>query len=376
MPNYPAGRVFKGYSGFLRRETIDGVKVIRCWIFPSQSVGIFARMASYFSFVLSSLLAGLFCLPRAEYLITESPPLFLGITGYLLSRFKRARLVFNVSDLWPESAVRLGVIGPGPALAMAERLEAFCYRKSWCVTGQSREIVADIARRFPGVRTYHLSNGVDPDLFRSVTRSEERRARLAPGAEVVAVYAGLHGIAQGLDQILEAAALLPPATRLGIALVGEGPEKQRLIRRAAEMGLQNVRFLDPLPHAEMPAVLASADIAIITLKTALPGAVPSKLYEAMAASLPVLLAADGEPAGILRQCDAGIAVAPGNPRAMADALSTLALDRSLRLRLGENGRRAAEGRYNRNAISAQFLQFLESQAATVPAAGVPAPSRS
>jgi glycosyltransferase involved in cell wall biosynthesis len=376
MPNYPGGKIHEGYSGVIRRETVDGVNVVRSWIFPTQSLGIVARLASYFSFVISALLAGLFTIPRVDFLITESPPLFLGITGYLLSHCKRARLVFNVSDLWPESAVRLGVVGPGVALSLASALEGFCYRKSWCVTGQSREIIGDVGGRFPGVRTYHLSNGVDPGLFRSVTRCPQRRAELAPGADIIAVYAGLHGIAQGLDQILDAAALLPKNSRLGIVLIGEGPEKQRLIRRASGLGLQNVRFLDPLKHKEMPAVLVSADIALITLKTTLPGAVPSKLYEAMAAGLPVVLAAGGEPADILRQCGAGIAVTAGDPRAMAEALDALAHDESLRARLSANGRRASEERFDRNVISGRFIRFLESEASSMPPAGVPAPSRS
>ncbi len=227
MPNYPRGRVFPGYGGLWRREERDGVKVLRCGLYPTVNVRMAPRLASYFSFVLSSLLVGAFGLPKLDYLLTESPPLFLGISGYLLARRTGARWIFNVSDLWPESAVALGAVSEGPGLRASRRLEAFCYRKAWLVTGQSREILKNIQDRFPSVPVYHLSNGVDTDLFRPERRSPGARARLSNGRGApngcVAMYAGLHGIAQGLDQILEAASKLADLPSLEIALVGDGP---------------------------------------------------------------------------------------------------------------------------------------------------------
>ena len=111
MPNYPEGKTHPGYKGVLRRERLDGVSVIRTYIYPTQSAGYVRRLTNYFSFVVSSALGGMALLTRADYLFVESPPLFLGLTGFLLSRVKRMRLIFNVSDLWPESAVRLGFSG-------------------------------------------------------------------------------------------------------------------------------------------------------------------------------------------------------------------------------------------------------------------------
>ena len=120
MPNYPHGHIFPGYGGFVRREDREGVSVIRCWLYPAQSARLVPRLASYFSFVLSSLLFGLFMLRRLDYLMTESPPLFLGVSGWLLALRTRARWIFNVSDLWPESAVHLGVVSDGWGLRAAK----------------------------------------------------------------------------------------------------------------------------------------------------------------------------------------------------------------------------------------------------------------
>ena len=362
MPNYPTGRVFEGYRGLSLREKRDGVSVIRTWIHPTTKVGLAPRLASYFSFVFSSLLAGAAGLPRLDYLLTESPPLFLGISGYLLAKRTGARWIFNVSDLWPESAVVLGAVSEGWGLKAALALEAFCYRKAWLVTGQSREILDDIRGRFPEVRAYHLSNGVDTSLFRPECRSAAARARLANGggeSACIALYAGLHGIAQGLDQILEAAARQTDLPSLEFTLVGDGPVKSSLMAKSRELGLSNVRFLDALPREEMPGLVASADLAIVPLKMSLPGAVPSKIYEAMGAGVPIVLVATGEAAAIVDRSQAGVHVAPGDVPGLATAIRGLAADPARRARLGTAGRSAAVRDFDRIAIADRFIDHLE-----------------
>jgi glycosyltransferase involved in cell wall biosynthesis len=359
MPNYPQGRIYPGYGGLFRREERDGVFIIRAYIYPTKSVGMVRRLANYFSFVFSSLLVGAVALPRMDFLITESPPLFLGISGYLLSRLKGARWIFNVSDLWPESAIRLGVVKEGWRVWMARALENFCNRKAWLVSGQSREILESIHRSFPDASTYHLSNGVDINRFSPVCRSEDVRREIANGKKCIAIYAGLHGVAQGLEQVLEAAARLQDLKDLSIVFVGDGPEKECLAERARRLSLTNVRFLDPHPHETMPAFLASADIALIPLKARLPGAVPSKLYEAMGSGLPIVMVAEGEGADILRRAKAGMVVHPGDVENLAIALRDLAQDRNKRLQLGTNGRRAVVAQFDRKAIADAFIDFLE-----------------
>lgn len=364
MPNYPTGRIYKGYGGLFRRERLDGVEVLRCWLYPNQGVGILGRLASYFSFVLTSVVVGALMLPKADFLLTESPPLFLGLSGYLLSRWKRARWIFNVSDLWPESAVHLGVLREGGwALRAANRLEAFCYRRAWLVSGQSQEILDSIRSRFPRTSTYHLSNGVDPEAFHPARRSQESRRRLVELAGVVepacvVIYAGLHGVAQGLDQVLESAARLRNHPEIRVLLLGDGPVKRELQEKAAKLELDGVRFLDAQPRESVPDLLAAADIAIIPLKQRLPGAVPSKIYEAMGAAVPIVLVAGGEPAEIVQAARAGVTVAPDDPDSLSAALEALAGDSELRLALGKAGRLAAETRFNRRIIAEEFVRFL------------------
>ncbi len=358
MPNYPRGRIAPGYRGLLRREERDGVRVIRTAIYPTQSVRTVRRMASYLSFVASSALLGAVVLPRVDYLLTESPPLFLGLSGFFLSRLKGARWIFNVADLWPEGAVEMGIVTDGPALRAARALEAFCYRRAWLVSGQSRGILDNIERRFPEVATHHLSNGVDTELFHPGVAPARRRLGRGREGRAVAVYAGLHGIAQGLGQVLDAAARIADAT-LDIVLVGDGPEKDALVARARDLGLANVRFLDPVERAAMPELLAAADIAIACLARPLLGAVPSKIYEAMGAGRPLVLVAGGEPAEIVRRAGAGLTVAPGDVAGLAAALERLAGNPEERREMGRQGRQAAETRFDRQRICDRFIDLLE-----------------
>ena len=248
MPNYPQGRIHSGYGGFFRREERDGVTVIRTFIYPTKSVGLIRRLANYFSFVFSSLVVGTFFLPKADFLITESPPLFLGISGWLLSKLKGARWILNVSDLWLDSLKESGLLpGQNFTYRVLNGMSLFFYRKAWLVTGQSKEIIAEIQRRIPSGRLYHLSNGVDLDSFHPTKRNEQIRQHYLNEGETGFVYAGLHGFFQGLDQlILRADRLRDEPIRF--LFFGDGSEKEAIVKMASNLGLTNVDFHPPIPH--------------------------------------------------------------------------------------------------------------------------------
>jgi|TARA_B100000315_G_scaffold231971_1_gene243774 glycosyltransferase involved in cell wall biosynthesis len=359
MPNYPTGKLFDGYGGFYRREYIDGVNIIRSYIFPSKSIKLISRLWNYFSFVLSSLVIGIFVLPKCDVFMTESPPLFLGISGFILSRVKGAKWIFNVSDLWPESAVNLGIIGNGIPLKLSKRLEAFFYKKSWLVTGQSREIVQNIRGRFPQVESYRLSNGVDVEKFDPRQQSDILQ-QWSVGKKMTVVYAGLHGIAQGLDQIIKAAVKLDKTVpELQIILIGDGPEKTQLADLAKQLNISNITFVNSQKKEKMPEIWASTDIALISLKQYIPGAVPSKLYEAMASGVPVLIIAEGEPAGIVNNSKCGIAVQPNDIYGITGAIQTLVENRELRKDMGKSGLLEVKNNFNRQDILNRFHKYVE-----------------
>jgi glycosyltransferase involved in cell wall biosynthesis len=360
MPNYPVGKIHPGYGGLFKREDRSGVRLIRTYIYPTQSAGLIRRLANYFSFVFSASLFGSLFLRKADYLLVESPPLFLGLAALWLSWVKRTKLIFNVSDLWPESVVRLGMLREHSfAHRVASKIEALCCRRAWLVTGQSRSILKSIKERFPECEVFHLSNGVNTKSFGPECSDEKARTLLKRNGNCIALYAGLHGLAQGLDQILKTAEGFTCETPVDFVLIGDGPEKGRLIEQAKKRRLTNLKFLDLCPAKEMPALLASVDLALITLKSYIPGAVPSKLYEAMASGLPVVLVAEGEASEIVEKYDAGIVVQPGNIDALTNAIRQLVSDPGMRHKLGANGQKAAREHFDRTIIADEFIDHLE-----------------
>ena len=220
MPNYPKMRVFEEYRGrFFFTEKVEGINVRRSWIFVTKSKSIVPRLLNYFSFVITSLILGLRPKP-VDYILCESPPLFLGISAWLIAKIRGARLIFNVSDLWPESAEKLGIIGDGWPLRAAFWLERWLYSKSYLVTGQTQGIVADIVRRFPDVRAIWLPNGVDDGVVASIERNDRWRGKHGLEGKKVFMYAGVLGHAQGLEVIIMAAKRLRSRDEIAFVIVG------------------------------------------------------------------------------------------------------------------------------------------------------------
>jgi glycosyltransferase involved in cell wall biosynthesis len=364
MPNYPQMSVYEGYRGKKYvYEEIEGLKVHRCSIFVSKDRSVVSRLRNYFSFVISSALTGRKKIGDVDVILCESPPLFLGYTAMYLSRIRRAKLVFNVSDLWPESAEKLGVIRNRLLLWFAYRLEAKLYKRASLVSGQTRGICTSINTRFPLVKTWWLPNGADSGLFdpAAVARGRWREENGFVTGDLIFLYAGIIGLAQGLEVMLEAAAIVNEP-HVKFVLLGEGPEKERLMRMAASLNLHNVRFMNGVGKASMPLVLKNADAVIVPLKR-LPlfkGAIPSKIFEALAMELPLVLGVDGEARDLfVEEAGCGLYFEPGNAHDLADAVRRLAAGKTLRKELGERGRAYVQAKFSRDRIAGDFLQVLK-----------------
>jgi len=297
LPNYPKMEVFKDYRDKQRREeTIEGITVHRSWIYVSASKSIVARLLNYFSFVWSSYWRGR-RLQSFDYLMVESPPLFLGYSAIALSKKLNAKLIFNVSDLWPESAEKLGLVTNKNLLNMAYKLEKKCYQASTLITGQTQGIVNDIKQRFPAKEVSWLPNGVDISFYNpeKIPDSDFRQVNGFKDEDIIFFYGGILGHAQGLEIIIEAARELEN-THAQFVIQGAGPEKEKLVTLHKKYALKNIHFLEPVTKSEMPGILKSVDIAIVPLKKLdlFKGAIPSKIFEALAMKKPLLLGVDGE----------------------------------------------------------------------------------
>lgn len=359
MPNYPEGRVFAAYRGkWWMREEIDGVPVVRVPIYPTNKTGVVPRFLNYFSFVGTSVLPGVFLTRRPDIVLTESPPLFLGLSGVALSWLKWSKLVLNISDLWPESIARLGALNSKPAIRILEWLEWGLYRAARALTGQSEGIVAGIRRVAPRAEVALISNGCDCETFHPDRADPAALEGLGLESRVIVGYAGLIGIAQGIGIYLQMARRFREDTRIGFVLVGDGPEYTALKARAAAEGLDNIVFLGRRPKSEMPGFVAAFDLSLVPLVTFIPGALPSKLYELMASETPVVLAAEGDPKALIERAGAGIVAPYEDPGAIEAAIRTLAGDPDRRRALGQAGRAYTLAHHDRNRIAEKFRTFL------------------
>lgn len=359
MPNYPTGRVFDQYRRrILALEGMDGMRVIRTAIYPSKSTSLLVRLASYMSFVLSSLLLATWFVGKQDLVIVESPPLFIGLSGWPMARMARAQLVFMVSDIWPDVAVRMGDMISEKQAYLLEKLEGFIYRRCSCVALTNPGAVEQVQSRFPDVPCGVISNGVDTTFFRPGLRSEEIRHEFGiQSGQFAAGYCGLHGIFQGLDVVVEAAKRLRDEPRIRIVMVGDGPTKERLVAAAEQAGLTNIAFYPHQPKSRMPQILASMDASLIPLAAALPGTMPSKVYEALAAGVPAVVVSGCEAEQLVRRYDTGRLFAPGNAEELSAGIRELAASPELCEQIRDNCLRLSR-RFDRDKIADRTEQLL------------------
>lgn len=360
QPNYPGGRIEPGYPRYRSStEDVRGVGVRRVPMWPTKK-GVVRRIVSQLTFMASALLfGGLGRWAAADAVLAETPPLFTALAGGLIARRHRAPLILNVSDLWPDSAVDMGIVRPGSrVIRVAQAVERRAYAGASMLTGQSDEIVATLAVRAPKKPRAVLLNGVSLARFDRPPPDVDVDEVLKGVPRPVFVYAGLLGYAQGLDQILDAAGR--HRVNGTFVLVGEGPERERLERRVMAEGIRSVKVMPPIAPHLVPAMLRTADVALITLGSRITGAVPSKIYEAMAAGLPILFVGTGEGARRVREAGCGLVVEPGDQLALDVAVSQLVRDSEMRRKLGAAGRAAAERLYDRRMTVRTLDQLLNS----------------
>ncbi len=359
MPNYPKMRIFEGYQNkFYCKETVEDIAVHRTWIYVKNSKEIVSRLLNYFSFVFTSFLAGIFKLKKYDLIICESPPLFLGLTSVWLKWIMGSQLCFNVSDLWPESAEKLGIVTNKKMLSAATWLEHWCYRNSDLISGQTNGICRSIASRFPDKRIFWLRNGFDFGQYIPVSASNFRVSNNLAFDQFIVLYAGVIGHAQGLDVILRAANILP---NVQFVLVGDGPEKEKLKQLESELNLSNVLFLPNTPKSEIPSIIAACNAYVVPLKKLdiFLGAIPSKIFEPLALGCPVIMGVDGEAKEIfLEEGKCVLHFEPENYVQLAEKISTLKSNRNLQTSMVENGRLFVKQKFDREIIAKEFNDFL------------------
>lgn len=363
MPNYPAMEIHERYKGKKYvRDQFEDIDVHRSWIYVSKNRSVISRLLNYFSFTFSSMFYAGRIKGNFDYLMVESPPLFLGISAWWISKRKRAKMVFNVSDLWPESAEKLGVITNRTFLKMATILEEWLYKKAFMVTGQTQGIVADIKKRFPNKTVHWLPNGVDESIFSFQRTVDVRKQLQFSEDDFLIMYGGIIGLAQGLDVILDAAKLLPAESKITYLLLGDGPEKKRLQQRVIDEQITRVKFLELVSREVVPSYVDAVNVAVIPLKKMdlFLGAIPSKIFENLALGKPLLLSVDGEARKLfVDEGKAALYIEPENSQMLAEKSLFLEANPALVREMGNNGKAYVQSYFMRKKITSDWVSLLK-----------------
>jgi colanic acid biosynthesis glycosyl transferase WcaI len=363
MPNHPTGIVPPEYRGrAIARERIDGVEVVRTWIYAAANVGRVRRSLAYTSYAASAIAWGQMHAATADVVIATSPQLLCALAGRVVAAARRVPFVFEVRDLWPESVVAVGALPERhPVVRGLTVLEEGLYRAADAivvVTDSFRERL--IARGQPASKLHVIKNGVDLGRFIPAPRDTALRFQLGWGDKFIVGYVGTHGMAHGLDAVLDVAKELSARDDIRFLFVGEGAERSRLEARARAESIDSARFLGVLPRDRMNEVYATLDLALVSLrKTELfTTVIPSKIFEIAAMARPIVISVDGEARAIVEQSGGGVFVPPEDVGAMVNAIVRFAGDRAEGERMGAAGRGFVVREFDREATAAKYLDVL------------------
>ena len=361
-PNFPEGRILDGYRNAWRAsESMGGIRVIRVKTYVTANEGFVKRTLDYISFMVMGGLAALFH-PRPDVIVTTSPQFFCAMAGWVVTRLRRLPWVFELRDLWPASIVAVGAMKKNRAIRLLEWIELRMYRDADAVVSVTHAFKTDLARRGVDPAKIHVVlNGVDLSRYRPLPKDEALLDQFDLQGTFVVGYLGTHGMAHALDKVVDAATILRDHPGIVFLFVGAGAKRAELEEAVRVRKLTNVRLIPTQPKAQMPRLWSIHDLALIPLRNQdlFTTVIPSKLFEAMAMGVPVLMSVpDGEATRLVRAAACGALVPPENSQAMADTIVHLEKNPDECMRLRAAGPAAAL-QYTRDKQAALMLHVLE-----------------
>ena len=344
----------------MRRGMVDGIDIIEFELPYSNALSFLKRILIFLSFAFKSIKVAL--TEQYDVVFATTTPLTAGIPGIFAKWFRRKPFVFEVRDLWPELPKAMGVIKNPVVLWMMSVLEWTSYHSADRLVGLSPGIVDGIIKRgIAPEKVASIPNGCDLDIFAS--EHQAWRPEGVQPTDLMAIFTGTHGLANGLNAVLDAAVELKKRQRTDIklVLVGDGMQKKALLKRAAELQLDNVIFHEPVNKAKLAGLMANADMGLQILANVPAfyyGTSPNKFFDYISAGLPVLNNYPGWLAELITKEQCGFAVPPENPKAFADALEQAADHRDLLSEMGRNGQQVAREQFNRSILSQKFSDWV------------------
>lgn len=361
-PNFPNGKLFDGYHNtWYQTEEMTGIKVVRVKTYITANQGVIRRSLDFFSFLFTGFFAGLFQ-SKPDVIVATSPQFFAAVAGWSLGVARCRPFVFELGDLWPTSISAVGAMQNGFLLSTMERLELFLYRRSALVVALTHAFKANlVSRQIPAGQIQVVLNGVDLHRYGPRERSISLAAEWNIGEKFVIGYVGTHGMAHGLQNVLDAAERLKEYTEILFLFVGAGAERDRLIHEAKSRGMSNVKFKQSQPKDLMPEIWSLCNVALVHLKNAPAFAevMPSKIFEAMAMGLPILLVSpEGEASQLIGFHGAGSWVPAGNPEKLATTILSLSGDKDILSRYAQASLDAAQ-LHSREKQAQKMLSVFE-----------------
>jgi colanic acid biosynthesis glycosyl transferase WcaI len=367
FPNHPTGVVPEEWRSRLHhlynRENVDGVHVVRTWLWPLPNRKPHERIRNYASFCASAAISGM-GVQKPDIVIATSPQLLCALAGWWVASWKRVPFVFEVRDLWPES---LAAVGAGSENTLLHRtlgtIAGFLYRRADRIVVVTPAFQEHLMCHWnvPAAKISVVENGVETDLFRLDPRATEIRKQLNLEGRFLICYIGTIGNAHGLETLITAAGQLQTSfPQAMFVLIGEGAEKRRILELADDRALNNVQFLGQQPRELIPAYVSAADLCLVMLKKTelFKTVIPTKLLEYMACARPVIVAVDGQARQIVEEAGAGTFVEPENSDALVDAILTLAADPQRSLNMGTRGRQYIVSKFSRVRTAEKYLEVL------------------
>jgi colanic acid biosynthesis glycosyl transferase WcaI len=362
MPNYPTGQIFQDYKNrFYVCETWGNIKIHRIWLVGAKGSGL-TRLLSFLTFMMTAFWGLLQC-KKADFLFVNSVPLFLGVTGMVYKFFTKTPYIFNVSDLWPDSVVELGVLKNKFIYIFFLYLEKIIYSHANFVTGVTQGIVNTLInnKKIPQEKVLFLPNGVDLTEFSSQAKDMEIARKFNLDNKKILIYAGTTGLIHGCEIILKAAMELEQKLPdLMVVFVGGGSEWENLKNIVNGNNISNVKFIEFQPLAIVARLISLSFAGVVTVKklSIFEGGRASKMFPIMGCAKPVIYCASGEGSEIIKNSNAGIIVEPENSQALALAIEDLYLNSEKASILGENARQCAEKNFDWNVLVQNWLDSL------------------
>jgi len=330
FPNFPQGKVYEGYKNKLyQKEVIDDIKVIRVWSYMVANKGFVKRTLDYISYSISAFIVGLFI--KSDIIIATSPQFFTAIAGRKLSFWKHTPWIMEVRDLWPESIKNVDAIKDNFVIRILEKQEIKCYRKAKgiiTVTDTFKKVIIEKGISKDKIKV--VKNGANLNLYQPKSKNKKILEHLKLNDKFILGYIGTHGMAHKLDFILNTASRITN-TNVHFLFIGDGAEKESLLKQSNKLGLKNTTFLDPIKKNEVSDYISIIDIALIPLKKSelFKTVIPSKIFESAAMKRPILLGVDGESRKIIEKYNAGLYFEPENEKDFIEKLNYIINDKKV-----------------------------------------------